>query len=276
ASLGARASARLIAERRHSLGLDQSLPVQFGRFLKGIVQGDLGQSITLQMPVSTILGDRLQPTLLLAALAFTVIAVVALPLGLGVAVLTENGRRRPAELTFNAITGGLAALPEFLLAVGLVWVFAVTLQALPIAGRSGPESYVLPVASLAVGAVAGLARVVRVEASRVLGEDYMRTVRLKRLPARLRYLRHALPNLLTSSLTLSGLLLSSLIAGTVLVENVFAWPGLGTTIVDSITARDYPLVQGVVLVYGCATLLVNFTVDVLIAMVDPRSTIKEA
>ncbi len=157
-----------------------------------------------------------------------------------------------------------------------MYVFAVSLGWAPVAGRGTPGSYVLPVVSLAVGPAAVLARIVRVETLGVLQADYMRTARAKRLPDRLLYLRHALPNALTATVTLAGLLLSGMVAGTVLVENVFAWPGLGSTIVQSILAKDYPVVQGVVLVYGLGVLLVNLAVDVALALLDPRSTIRES
>jgi peptide/nickel transport system permease protein len=170
----------------------------------------------------------------------------------------------------------VATIPEFLLAVGLVWVFGVQLGWFPVAGRGGPSSYVLPVLSLAAGPAAVLARIVRIEMASVLNADYIRTARAKRLPPRRIYLRHALPNAVTASLTIGGLLLSSLVAGTVLVENVFAWPGLGSTIVQSILSKDYPVVQGVVLVYGTGVLLVNVAVDVALALLDPRSAIRES
>jgi peptide/nickel transport system permease protein len=120
-----------------------------------------------------------------------------------------------------------------------------------------------------------LARIVRVEMAAVLHADYVRTARAKRLPATAIYLKHALPNALTTSITLGGLLLSSLVAGTVFVENVFAWPGLGSTIVQSILQKDYPVVQAIVLVYGFGVLIVNLAVDVTLALLDPRSTIRE-
>jgi peptide/nickel transport system permease protein len=191
------------------------------------------------------------------------------------AVLTRGGRGRRTELAFTSTSVVLAAVPEFLLGVALVYVFGVQLGWLPVAGRTGPDSYLLPVISLAVGPAAVLARIMRVELLSVLGADFIRTARAKRLPARLIYARHALPNAVTATLTLAGLLLSSLVAGTVLVENVFAWPGLGSTIVSSILAKDYPVVQGIVLVYGLGVLLVNLAVDVLLALLDPRSTIME-
>ena len=157
----------------------------------------------------------------------------------------------------------------------LVSVFGVNLGWLPVAGNDTPSSYVLPVLALAIGPAAILARIVRVEMLAVLEADYVRTARAKRLPRAGSTCGHALPNALTATLTLGGLLLSAMVAGTVLVENVFAWPGLGSTIVPSILTKDYPLVQGIVLVYGVGVLLVNTLVDVALALLDPRSTIRE-
>lgn len=276
ATLGLTAPAALVAKRREMLGLNDPLVVQYLNYFKNLAVGDLGISTRSGLPVAGIIADRLPPTLLLAVLAFAVIVVLSLPLGIVTAIFTQRGRRRGGELTFTSVTGVVAAIPEFLFAVGLVFVFAVTVQVFPAAGRSGPVSYVLPVTALAAGPTAALARIVRVEALRVLDQDYVRTARAKRLRPRLVYLRHALPNMVTASLTIGGLLLSGLIGGTVLVENIFAWPGLGTAIVSSITNKDYSLVQGVVLVYGLLVLLVNLGVDVLLAILDPRSTIRES
>ncbi|MFD7069980.1 ABC transporter permease [Streptomyces sp. NPDC059913] len=274
AALGPTADPALVQARRQALGLDQSLPKQYADFVGDLLQGRLGESIGAQMPVSEIISGRSPATLQIAVPAFVLILLIAVPVGMTAAVLTRDGRRRRGELAFTGVTGLLGAVPEFLLAVGLVAAFAVAWPLFPVASRGGPDSYVLPVLALTVVPAASLSRIVRVETLRVLGEDYMRTARAKRLPARLRYLRHALPNLLTSSLTLGGLLLGSLLAGTVLVENVFAWPGLGTTIVQAITEKDYPLVQGVVLVYGAAALLITFVVDMAVAVADPHSTVR--
>lgn len=274
AALGPTADPSLVAARQHALGLDRPLAEQFWAFLSNLVSGRLGESITTEMPVGQIVADRLPATLEIAVPAFFAIMLVGIPLGMTAAVLTRDGRRRRGELAFTSVTGALGAVPEFLLAVGLVALFAVAVPVLPAASRSGPASYVLPIVALAAVPAVMLARIVRVEALKVLGEEYMRTARAKLLPAGLLYLRHALPNLLTSSLTIGGLLFTSLIAGTVLIENVFAWPGLGSTIVQAITQKDYPLVQGVVLVYGTAALLITFAVDVAVAVADPRSTIR--
>jgi peptide/nickel transport system permease protein len=137
------------------------------------------------------------------------------------------------------------------------------------------SSYVLPIAALAIGPAFALARIVRVEGLKVLEEDYIRTARGKRLPARLIYLRHGLPNMLTATLTISGLLLGGLIAGTVLIETIFGWTGLGTTLVNSVTDKDYPTVQAVAVVFGTFILLVNFVVDMALAAINPQSTILE-
>jgi peptide/nickel transport system permease protein len=276
AALGMTAPADLVRARRAELGLDDPLWTQYGDYLRGLVRGELGISMASGLPVSDVIGDRLPATVALAVLAFVVVLAVAVPVGVGMAVLTRGGRRRGGELAFTSTSVLLSAVPDFLLAVGLVYLFAVQLPWFPVAGRGGAGSYVLPVLALAAGPAAALARIVRVELLAVLGADFVRTARAKRLPARLVYARHALPNALTATLTLGGLLLSGLVAGTVLVENVFAWPGLGSTIVGSIQERDYPVVQGVVLVYGAGVLLVNLVVDVLLALLDPRSAIREA
>lgn len=275
AALGPTATQELVAARRSALGLDQPLWQQYLDYLRGLFTGDLGVSMNSGLPVTDILGDRLPPTLELAVLAFVLAVLVSVPLGLGFAVLTRGGRRRPLELGFTSTSVVLAAIPEFLLAVALVWIFSVNLGWAPVAGRDGAASYVLPVVALALAPAAILSRIVRVETLTVLRADYVRTARAKRLPARTVYFRHALPNALTAAITLGGLLLGALVAGTVLVENVFAWPGLGSTIVSSILAKDYPVVQGVVLVYGIGVLVVNLLVDVALAVLDPRSTIRE-
>jgi peptide/nickel transport system permease protein len=276
AALGMTAPTELVNARRQSLGLNDPLWVQYGHYLGGLFTGDLGTSMTSNQPVSQVIGDRLPATLELAVSAFAVVLVVAIPLGVLFAVLTRGGRRRGGELAFTSLSVLLAAVPEFLVAVGLVTVFAVRLGWFPVAGSGGTGALVLPVAALAMGPAAVLARVVRVELLSVLGNDFVRTARAKRLPARLVYVRHALPNALTATLTLSGLMLTAMVSGTVLVENVFAWPGLGSTIVQSIMVKDYPTVQGIVLVYGIGVLLVNLAVDVLLARLDPRSTVRES
>ncbi|WP_260327793.1 ABC transporter permease [Streptomyces sp. Ag109_O5-1] len=272
AALGPTAAASLVAARRADLGLDDPLPVQYVHYLRDVLSGDLGTSMTFNLPTSQVIGDRLPATLQLALTAFAVAVVIAVPTGVLMGVLTRGGRARRIELGFTGTSVALGTIPDFLLGVLLVYVFGVSLGWLPVAGHTGPASYVLPVLSLAIGPAAVLARLLRVQMVTVIEADYMRTARAKRLPAAVLYLRHALPNALTATITVGGLLLSAMIAGTVLVENVFAWQGLGDTIVHSILAKDYPLVQGIVLVYGVGVLLVNVMVDVAVALLDPHST----
>jgi ABC-type dipeptide/oligopeptide/nickel transport system permease component len=275
-ALGLNASPQQVEAVRHQVGLDQPLWHQYVTFLSGAVHGEFGQSLISGLPVNAMLAQQLPITAGLAVSAFVLAAVLSVPLGMGVGILTATGRQRSLHVGFAAVSGVLSVIPEFVLAVILQFVFAVTLKALPVAGHGGPASYVLPVVSLAVWPAMLLARIVRVETQRVLGEEYMRTARAKRLPWHLMYLRHAFPNLLTATLTIGGLLLSSLLAGTVLIEQIFAWPGVGAQLVSSTLAKDFPVVQALGLVFGAAVLVINLLVDVAIAVIDPRSVIKEA
>jgi peptide/nickel transport system permease protein len=275
AALGPTAPASLVAARRADMGLDDPILVQYWHYLQGLFTGDLGTSLVSQLPVSEIVSQRLPATLELALLGFLVAVAIAVPLGVTMGVLTRRGHGRRTELAFTTSSVMLGIVPDFLLGVGLVYVFGVKLGWLPVAGNDTPSAYVLPVLALAIGPAAILSRIIRVEMVAVLQADFVRTARAKRLPARTIYLGHALPNALTASLTLGGLILSSMVAGTVLVENVFAWPGLGSTIVSSILNKDYQVVQAIVLVYGVGVLLVNTVVDIALALLDPRSMIRE-
>ncbi|MEU8356784.1 ABC transporter permease [Nonomuraea sp. NPDC048882] len=276
AALGPAAPVELVEARRAALGLDRPLPEQLLTYVTGVVTGDFGTSFLTGEPVSEVIVSRLPNTLSLALLATAVALLLAVPLGMWAAVRTENGRNRGTELGFSATTGTAVAVPEFLYAIALVTVFAIALGWFPPAGKAGPLTYVLPVLALSLGPAAMIARISRVETLRELGKDYVRLARAKRLPAARLHLRHVLPNTLTATLTVGGLLLTSLIAGGVLVEYVFAWPGLGLKIVESITQKDYPVAQGVILVYGALVLIVNLAVDLVLGALDPTSAIKEA
>jgi peptide/nickel transport system permease protein len=275
AALGPTAPADLVEARRHLLGLDDPILIQYLHYLKGLVTGDLGTSLASRLPVSGVVAQRLPATLSLAVLAFLAAVLAAIPLGVVTGVLTRRGHGRRTELAFTTTSIVVATIPDFLIGVALVYVFGIRFGWLPVAGDGTPSAYVLPVFSLAIGPAAILARIVRVEMVGVLEADFVRTARAKRLPARTIYAGHALPNAVTAALTVGGLLLSSLVAGTVLVENVFAWPGLGSTIVRSILTKDYPVVQAIVLVYGVGVLVTNLAVDVALALLDPRSKIRE-
>jgi peptide/nickel transport system permease protein len=275
AALGPTAPAALVAAKREEMGLDDPILVQYWHYLQGLFTGDLGTSMISQLPVSDVVTQRLPATLELALLAFLLALAIAVPLGVTIGVLTRRGHGRRTELAFTTSSTVVGIIPDFLVGVVLVYVFGVNLGWLPVAWNDTPEAYVLPVIALAIGPAAILARIIRVEMVAVIEADFVRTARAKRLPKRTVYLGHALPNALTASLTLGGLILSAMVAGTVLVENVFAWPGLGSTIVSSILNKDYQVAQAIVLVYGVGVLLVNTFVDVALALLDPRSMIRE-
>ena len=275
AALGAGADESLVVETRAELGLDQPVTTQFVTYVGNVISGDFGTSITTRQPVTDLLSQRLPSTLGLTVAALVATLVLAIPIGLLVGIACRHGRRPALGLSFTGIAGFLSVVPEFLLAVGMVFVFAVTLGWFPVAGRYGPGSFVLPVAALAAAPAAVLARLVRVETQTAFQEGYVQTARAKRLPPHTIYVKHVLPNSLTAALTVGGLLFGALIAGTVLVENVFSWPGLGSTMVEAIVGKDYPVVQAIVLVYGAGVLLVNLVVDLLLAWVDPRSAVLE-
>jgi len=262
--------------RREALGLNRPLWQQYLGFFKGLFTGDLGQSILTRRPVWQTLATGLPATLSLAVPAFLLALLIAVPLGVSMAVVTRQGRARRTELGFVSTSVVLGAIPDFLYGCIFIAAFGVGLHWLPVAGRSGPASYIMPVVALAFGPIAILTRIVRVEVLAVLQTDYIRTARAKRLRRARIYLRHALPNAVTATLTLSGMLLSGMIIGTVFVENVFAWPGLGQTIVTAITTKDFPVAQGIILIYGFGVIVINTVVDLILAILDPRSTVSEA
>ncbi|MGW6456045.1 ABC transporter permease [Streptomyces sp. NPDC055078] len=270
---GANATDAYVRQLRDDLGLDRPLLEQYGAFLGRLATGDFGDSFTSGRPVGDVIGERLPATASLAVAAFVVIMLCSLVLGLLAIAVTRWRPGRTWERIFAGGTGTVASIPEFVASTYLILVFAVFLSWLPAGGNQGLTAMVLPVVALSLRPVAVLTRIVRAEGLAAFESDYIRVARSKRLPARLIYLRHLLPNVLTSSLTVGGLLLGAMLGGTVIVENLFAWPGLGSQVVAAVVARDYPLVQGIVIVLGTAVLLINALVDVVLAIADPRSLV---
>ncbi|MCF2527939.1 ABC transporter permease [Yinghuangia soli] len=268
---GNNATPEQLTQMRHDLGLDKSVAAQFGDYVAGLFRGDLGHSFQTEEKVSDIITDRLPYTAELALLGVAVVLVVGVPLGMAIAVACRDGRRRRLDGGFTLATGLVGSTPEYVLGTLLVLVIGIQLEWLPVAGAATPSALVLPVVAISLGPVCTIARIVRRETSVVLAQDYLRTARGRRLPARRLYLRHALPNLLTSTLTLAGLLLAGLLGGTVVIESVFAWPGLGTRVVEAITLRDLPVIQGVVLVLGVLACLLNLLIDIVLGLLDPRT-----
>ncbi len=268
---GVEATQADIAALREEFGLDLPLWQQFARYAGQLARGDLGRSFVTREPVTRIIAARLPNTLHLAGTALALMLIIALPLGLATAAATWGDRNRPIDLGFTVLASVMGALPGFLVATFLVFVFAIWLRLLPVAGAGRWDSVILPALAVGLRPMAELARITRVETLGVLAQDYVRTGRAKRLgPIRL-YGLHVLPNVMTAVLTVSGMVFANLIGGAVVVENIFAWPGLGTTLVQSILTRDYPVIQGIVLLLGCAVVVINLGVDLALVVVDPRA-----
>jgi peptide/nickel transport system permease protein len=264
--LGERASGADRAVLVAQLGLDRSLPAQLVGYLHDLARLDLGQSLRYRVPVADLVAARLPATLQLAAAGLAVALVLALPLGVAMAVRGgAPGGRLAAAFTLLGL-----ALPSFWLGPLLVLVFAVQLGWLPVAGRESLSSLVLPALTLAVGLAAVLARQLAANLSEALAADHVRTARAKGLaPAQVLW-RHGVRNALLPVVTVFGLQLGALLGGAVITETVFAWPGLGALTVEAISARDYPLLQGCVLVIAGAYVLVNGLTELAYAWIDPR------
>jgi len=260
-----------IAHLRATMGLDKPIWEQYLSFLGQLVRLDLGDSFNGQ-PVLDVLLDHLPATATLAVAALLVASLIAVPLGILSAVYKGSFIDTVARTI--ALLG--QSVPSFWLAIILILVFGVALAWFPVAGRTGLSSYVLPAVAMGWASVAGLVRITRSSMLEVMDSDYIRMARAKGLPTRIVYVKHGLRNAIIPVLTFAGLLVGAFMNGSVVVENVFAWPGLGSTIVESILAKDYPVVQGIVLVYGAGVLVVNLLVDVTLALLDPRSVIRES
>jgi ABC-type dipeptide/oligopeptide/nickel transport system permease component len=264
--LGDSAAPADVAALRHDLGLDRPLPAQYARFLMRIAHGDLGRSIAFRAPVATVIGDRYPATLELAGAAFLLALSLAVPLGVLAAARAGSMLDR---LTRIASLAG-ACLPSFWLGPLLILGFSIGLGWLPVSGRGGPLHLILPAVTLALGMMGVLVRLVRASMLEALGEDYIRTARAKGTPGWRVVAVHALRNALMPVTTVAGLQAGALLAGAILTETIFAWPGLGRLVVEAISARDYPLVQGCVLTIGVSYVTVNLVTDLVYQAIDPR------
>jgi peptide/nickel transport system permease protein len=268
--LGGDASEADIVRARTALGLDDPFLLRYADFIMNVFTLDFGASFTGET-VTSVLGDRAYHTAVLAGASMLVTAVLSILVGLLTAAATQGERHAPVSAAFTAVTGLLAAIPAYVLAMGLVALFAVTYTFFPVAWAEGTESLVLPILALSLPAAAVLSRIVRVEALGVLESDFVRTARSKQLPRTRLYVRHVLPNVVNGALTIGGVMFGYLLGGSVIVENVFQWPGLGTELVNSIERRDYPVLQAAIIVIGVGVLLVNSLVDIVLFVLDPRT-----
>ena len=256
------------------LGLDQPIHVQYLRWMGGVLRGDLGRSIRNNQPVIEDVGRRIRPSVELALLAIVIALVVAFPLGI-LSAARRNTAVDGAGTTFALI--GIC-MPNFLIALLLIFLFGVTLRWLPVSGYTDPledpinglRSLTLPAITLGLALAAVITRTLRSSLLEALSEDYVRTARAKGLTERVVLSRHALKNGLIPVATVLGLQLGGLVGGAVITEYVFALPGVGRLVVDAVFARDYPLVQGVVLLIALAYIGTNLLVDLVYGLLDPR------
>ncbi len=263
---GDTASAEQVERIRHDLGLDQPLPIQYLHFLDRLAHGSLGESTRTHREVLLEIADRFPYTLALTLGAVTLSTVLGLALGIVAAL--QRGRAADYLTMGFAIVG--LSVPTFLIAILGIIVFSLDLHWLPVSGAFSPASYVLPTVTLSLHSAAVKARITRSSMLEVLGHDYLRTARAKGLRERVVILRHALKNALIPISTIIGIQFGALLGGAYIIENIFGWPGIGRLATQAIFNRDFPLVQGTVLVSAVTFVLVNLAVDVLYAWLDPR------
>jgi peptide/nickel transport system permease protein len=263
---GQMATPEEIENIRHQLGLDRPIYEQYAAYLSRLARLDLGRSARTQNPVLDEIWARLPNTLLLAVVAIGLACILGIPAGIISAV-------RPYSwidyvVTISALFG--MSMPVFWLGLMLVVVFSIILKWLPAGGTGSWQHVVLPSITLAAFVVAFIARMTRSTMIETLSQDFTTTARSKGLQERVVVIKHALKNAMIPIITVVGLQFGLLLGGAVLTETVFAWPGLGRLIVDSILARDYPVIQGAILIFGLLYIMVNLVVDMIYALVDPR------
>lgn len=264
--LGEGASVADISALRHAYGLDVPLGTQYVRYWDGVLHGNLGHSIRLNMPVTQLILSRYPYTLELAIPAILLAILLSFPAG--IASARYRGKWQDRWLGVVSLFG--VSFPTFTLGPVLILLFGIVLGWLPVSGTGSWRHFVLPVATLGIALAAILTRMVRTSMLEELGQDYIRTARAKGLSERAVVYRHALPNAMIPLLTIIGLQFGALLAGAIVTETIFSWPGLGRLTIAAISNRDYPLVQGCILAIGLTYVVVNLLTDALYAVVNPR------
>lgn len=259
------------AALRATLGLDLPLPEQLLNYFEGLAHMDLGRSLHSQRPIGAILAERLPATLELAAYALLFAAILAVPLG----ILAALNKDRMADIGAMGLSMLGISIPNFWMGPMLILVFSLWLGLTPVSGRGGPASLILPTITLGTALAAILARMVRSSLLEVLNEDFVRTARAKGMPERIVIWRHAMRNAWLPVITLLGLQLGALLGGAVITETVFSWPGIGSLLVEAIQSRDYPVVQGCVLLISLSYVVVNTITDLIYVAIDPRIRLGE-
>jgi peptide/nickel transport system permease protein len=266
--LGETASAADRQELRQILGLNQPLAQQYRSFLINFLRGDLGQSLYEGRPVAAMVTERYPATLELALCAMSAALLISFPLAICSAV--RRGRWTDRTTLMFSLLG--LSMPNFWLGPLVMIIFSIQLGWLPVSGRGGPDHLVLPALTLGLGMTALLIRILRTNLLRVMGEDYVQTARAKGLSERSVWLKHTLRNALLSLVTIASLQFGSLLAGSLITETIFSWPGIGRLTMQAIEMRDYPLVQGCVLMISLSYVFLNFITDLIYQWVDPRIT----
>ena len=269
--LGSHASSQSVAALRHQLGLDKPFLDQYFQYTAHAVRLDFGSSFYTHLTVSSELSSRIGAEIELIGLAVGIILVLGIIGGLMIGALTKDGRHPYLERAFVLFTGVIGSVPGYVAATLLALLFAVTWKLFPVAGNSPADAVVLPALSIALPQSALLARIVRVETLNVLGQSYVRSARSKRLGPLAIYLRYVLPNVMTAALTLGGTIFTQSIGSAIIVENVFAWNGLGLLLTQSVLRLDFPVVEGAALLLALIVVVINALVDVAVSLVDPRS-----
>lgn len=268
--LGENAQATSKEALRASLGLDRPLPEQYLRFWTGLARGDLGQSLISRKPVAELIAERIPATLSLTLVAMAWATLLAIPLGVLAAAFRRTAIDR-GVLLFSILG---VSMPGFWVGPLLMLIFALHLGWFPVSERDGASSYVLPAITLGLGLSAVLTRMTRASMADALSQDYITTARSKGLGALPVYLKHALKNALIPVITILGLQLGGLLAGALITETIFDWPGLGDLVFRAIQSRDFPLVQGCVLVIATVYVLVNSLADLAYTLANPRIELK--
>jgi peptide/nickel transport system permease protein len=264
--LGEGARVEDVTQLRHALGLDLPLPVQYGRYLGGVLHGNLGESFRFQQPVLKVVAEHYPATLELAIVALLICALIGIPAG----VLAARKRGETTDHAVGVLTLFGLSVPNFALGPVLILLFSVVLGWLPVSGRGGISHIILPAFTLGAALAAILTRMVRTTVIEELSADYVRTARAKGVSESGVLYRHALRNALIPILTILGLQFGTLLAGTIVTETIFSWPGIGRLAVQAISARDYPLLQGCILLIAVSYVFVNLLTDLVYALVDPR------
>lgn len=260
------ASAEQIAQLRHALGFDRPLLVQYGAYLADLARGDLGESLVQRAPVSTILASRISYTLALAGGAMLVALGIGLPAGIAMAVW----RGGAVERALAALVLAGQSLPTFWSGILLVLLFGVVLQWLPTSGADGPASLILPSIALGALTMSTFARMTRIAVLDELSRDYVQAARARGLSLGAAVARHVLRNAAIPVVTVAALEVGNLLAGAIIIETVFAWPGIGQLAIQAISSRDFLVVQAVVLFVSVAYVLMNLLADLAYAAIDPR------